>query len=66
VVPRESVEGRSREAALVSELEAVPEPPPELAHLRERALPELLPDDIHDLRALLDHPPQVPGARGSE
>jgi len=65
-LPRESAEGRSRAAALVSEVEAVPEPPPELAHLRESALPEPLPDDIADLRALLDHPPPEPGARAPE
>ena len=66
VLPRESAEGRSRAAALVSEAEAVPEPPPELAHLRESALPETFPDDIADLRAFLDHPPPEPGAREPE
>ncbi|HXP73404.1 MAG TPA: hypothetical protein VN823_04605 [Stellaceae bacterium] len=66
IVPRESAEGRLREAALLEEAEAAPEPPPELAHLRESALPEALPDDIGDLRALLDHPPPDPDARDPE
>jgi hypothetical protein len=66
VLPRESVEGRSRAAALVSEAEAVLEPPPELAHLRESVLPETLPDDITDLRAFLDYPPPQHGAREPE
>jgi len=66
VLPRESAEGRSRAAELVSEAAAVPEPPPELAHLRESALLESLQDDIADLRALLDHPPPEPGAREPE
>lgn len=57
IVPRESAEGRKRVAALLEEIEAVPEPPPELTHLRESALPESLPDDAGDLRVLLDHPP---------
>ena len=66
IVPRESAEGRLREAALLEDVDAAPEPPPELAHLRESALPEALPDDIVDLRALLDHPPPDPGAREPE
>jgi hypothetical protein len=65
-LPRESAAGRSRAAALVSEAEAVPEPPPELAHLRESAVPEPLPEDTADLRAFLDHPPPEPGAREPE
>lgn len=66
VVPRGSAEGRSRAAALMDEAEAAPEPPPELMHLRETALPEPLPDDPGDLRALLDHPPPDPAMRPSE
>jgi hypothetical protein len=50
----------------MGEAEAAPEPPPELAHLRETVLPESLPDDAGDLRALLDHPPPAPGAREPE
>ena len=61
VVAQGSAEGRSRIAALMAEIEAAPEPPPELAHLKESALPESLPDEVGDLRALLDHPP--PDAR---
>ena len=66
VLPRDSVEGRSREAALIEETNAAPEPPPELAHLAESAIPEYLPDAIGELRALLDHPPPERGARESE
>ena len=57
IVPRESAEGRSRLDTLLAEVEAVPSPPPELAHLKESTLPESFPDDAGDLRALLDHPP---------
>lgn len=57
IVPRESAEGRSRVATILEEVEAVPSPPPELAHLKETTLPESLPDDPGDLQALLDHPP---------
>src|SRR5579872_5844156 len=60
IVPRRSVEGRSRAAVLIEEAKLAPKPPPELAHLRETALPEPLPDDPRDLRALLDHPPPDP------
>ena len=66
VVPRGSAESRSREAALAVDVEAAPEPPPELAHLKESALPEPFPDDIGDLRAFLDHPPPDPAVPGSE
>src|SRR5262249_20343119 len=66
VLSRESAEGRSRVAALMRETDEAPEPPPELAHLRESTLPEPLPDDTGDLRALLDHPPPDPGAREPE
>ena len=62
VLPRDSAEGRSREAALIEEAEAAPDPPPELAHLAESAMPESLPDAVGELRALLDHPPPEPGA----
>jgi len=62
VLPRDSAEGRSREAALIEEADAAPEPPPELAHLAESAIPESLPDAVGELRALLDHPPPEPGA----
>jgi len=62
VLPRDSAEGRSREAALIEEADAAPEPPPELAHLAESAMPESLPDGVGELRALLDHPPPEPGA----
>ena len=63
IVPRRSVEGRSRAAVLIEEAKLAPKPPPELAHLRETALPEPLPDDPRDLRALLDHPPPNPAMR---
>ncbi len=66
IVPRESAEARSRVAALMADVEAAPEPPPELAHLKESVLPEPVPDDLGDLRALLDHPPPDPGAREPE
>jgi hypothetical protein len=66
IVPHESAEGRSRMAALMAEVEAAPEPPAELAHLKESALPESMPDDGGDLRALLDHPPPGPEAREPE
>ena len=66
VVARESAEGRARVAALIEDAEAAPEPPPELAHLRESALPESFPDEVGDLRALLDHPPPLTGAREPE
>jgi hypothetical protein len=61
-VPSGSTAGRLRAIALIAEAEAVPEPPPELGHLKESALQESLPDDLGDLRALLDHPPPDPGA----
>ncbi|MGH7123703.1 MAG: hypothetical protein ACREFI_04975 [Stellaceae bacterium] len=64
IVPSGSAEGRLRATALIEEAEAVPEPPPELAHLKESALPESLPDDPGDLRVLLDHPPPDPAAGG--
>ncbi len=66
IVPRESAEARSRVAALIVEVETAPEPPPELAHLKESVLPEPLSDDVSDLRAFLDHPPPDPGARERE
>ena len=66
IVSCESAEGRSRLAALDEEADAAPEPPPELAHLKESVLPESLPDEVGDLRALLDHPPPVPGAQEPE
>ena len=66
IVRRDSPEGRSRLAALMEEAEEAPEPPPELAHLRESALPEPFPDEVGDLRAVLDHPPPDPGAREPE
>jgi hypothetical protein len=65
-VPSDSVDDRSRAVVLIAEAEEVLEPPPELAHLRECVLPELLPDDVSDLRALLDHQPLEPGAREPE
>ena len=65
-MPRDSPEGRSRLAALMEETEEAPEPPPELAHLRESVLPESFPDEVGDLRAVLDHPPPDPGAREPE
>jgi hypothetical protein len=66
IVSSESVDDRSRAAVLIAQAEDVPEPPPELAYLRECVLPELLPDDISDLRALLDHQPLELGAREPE
>ena len=66
IVPRESAEGRARVAALIEDAEATPDPPPELAYLRESAVPESLPDDADDLRALLDHAPPDPGTRETE
>lgn len=66
IVPRDSPEGRSRVAALLDDAEGAPEPPPELAYLRESVLPELLPDDTGDLRAVLDYPPPGPGTREPE
>jgi len=39
----------------------VPPPPPELGYLAEAALPELLPEDEGELRALLDVQPAAPG-----
>jgi hypothetical protein len=66
IVSRGSPEGRSRAAALIEDAEAAPEPPLELMHLRETALPESLPDDPRDFRALLDHPPPDPALRPSE
>jgi hypothetical protein len=66
IVPKASPEARLREAVLLAEAEEAPEPPPELRHLAESALLESLPDDISDLRVLLDHPPPDPGARESE
>jgi len=66
IVPRESVEGRARVAALIEDAEATPEPPPELAYLRESAVPEPLPDDVGDLSALLDHAPPDPGTRETD
>jgi hypothetical protein len=62
VLPRDSAEGRSREADPAEEADAAPEPPPELAHLAERIIPESLPDGVGELRALLDHPPPERGA----
>lgn len=64
IVARGSAEGRSRIAALLAEIETAPEPPPELAHLKESVLPELLPDDVGDLRPFLDHAP--PDRRAEE
>ena len=66
IVPRGTAEGRSRAAALREEAEEAPEPPLELAHLREAALPESLPDDPRELRALLDHPPPDPARRETD
>lgn len=66
IVPRDSAEARSRIAALMEEAEAAPEPPPELAHLRETVLAEPLPDEAGELRALLDHPPPDPRTRELE
>jgi hypothetical protein len=56
-------------AAEISQTEAwgtedVPPPPPELAYLAEAALPELIPDDPRELRALVDIDP--PDHRGEE
>jgi len=54
-------------AAEISETDAgraaeVPPPPPELAYLAETALPELIPDDPRELRALVDvEPPDHSG-----
>ncbi len=59
-----SPEERALEAALAEAAEAVPAPPPELAHLAESALPDPSPDDPADLRVLLDHQP--PDRRSSE
>ena len=64
ILPSGSAEERSRATALVQEADAVPEPPPELAHLKESALPEALPDEAGDLRALLDHLPPDPAEPG--
>lgn len=39
----------------------VPPPPPELGYLAEAVLPELMPDDPREIRALLDVEPLGPG-----
>lgn len=57
IVPCESAEGRLRIATLLEEIDAAPDPPPELALLKETTLPESFPDDAGDLRVFLDHPP---------
>ncbi len=66
IAPRGTAEGRLRAAALFEDAKTAPEPPLELAHLRETALPESLPDDPRDFRALLDHPPPDPAIGDTE
>ena len=48
------------EADLAGAAEAPP-PPPELKFLAEAALPELMPDDVREIWALLDVKPSDPG-----
>jgi len=65
-VARESSEGRSRTATLLQEAQSAPDPPPELAHLRESVLLDPVPDEVGDLRALLDDLPRASAIKDTE